>query len=244
MSKRIVIFDIDGTIADHGGNVLENTKEFLKKVREKIPIALIGGSPLYRIKEKLGNDVLKNFDYVFAENGLVAYKGEKLIKEMRITEEFNNKEMNEILNWVLIYIANLDLPIKRGTFVDFRTGLVNISPAGRHLEHSIDRPIWVEYDEKYGVRKKMVNDMREHFKNWNLQYVIGGQIGFDIFPKGWDKTFCLRYLEEYEQIYFIADKTEPEGNDYPLFIHDRTTAFTTKDVADTIKIATREFLDK
>lgn len=23
----------------------------------------------------------------------------------------------------------------------------------------------------------------------------GGQISFDVFPKGWDKTFCLRYVE-------------------------------------------------
>ena len=36
--------------------VTKETKNFLQKVREKVTVALIGGSPLYRIKEKLGND--------------------------------------------------------------------------------------------------------------------------------------------------------------------------------------------
>ena len=136
------------------------------------------------------------------------------------------------------------MPIKRGTFIDFRTGLINISPAGRHLEHSVDRHIWTEYDDKHLIRQKMVNDMKEHFKGWNIQWVIGGQIGFDIFPIGWDKSYCLNYLNDYKTIYFIADKTEPHGNDYPLFIHERITAWTTTGVPNTIEIVNRELMNK
>ena len=47
---------IAGTIAENGKNVTEETKQFLKKVHEKYDIALIGGSPIWRIKEKLGAD--------------------------------------------------------------------------------------------------------------------------------------------------------------------------------------------
>lgn len=32
---------------------------------------------------------------------------------------------------------------------------------------------------------------------------------FDVFPKGWDKTYSLRFLEEYETIHFFGDKTYP-----------------------------------
>ncbi len=38
--------------------------------------------------------------------------------------------------------------------------------------------------------------MREEFKHLGLTFSIGGQISFDLFPQGWDKTYCLRYLDE------------------------------------------------
>ena len=41
-----------------------------------------------------------------------------------------------------------------------------------------------------------------------MTYSIGGQISFDAFPMGWDKTYCLRYVQDdYADIHFFGDKT-------------------------------------
>lgn len=42
-----------------------------------------------------------------------------------------------------------------------------------------------------------------------MRSISGGQISFDVFPIGWDKTFCLRFVEkdEYKEIHFFGDKT-------------------------------------
>ena len=54
--------------------------DFLKDLRKKVTVGLVGGSDLAKIKEQMnGEETFTNFDYVFAENGLVAYKGEELI---------------------------------------------------------------------------------------------------------------------------------------------------------------------
>ena len=37
----------------------------------------------------------------------------------------------------------------------------------------------------------MVAKLKEEFADYNLTYSIGGQISFDLFPTGWDKTYCL-----------------------------------------------------
>lgn len=37
----------------------------------------------------------------------------------------------ELVNFCLKYIADLKLPKKRGTFVEFRNGMINVSPIGR-----------------------------------------------------------------------------------------------------------------
>jgi phosphomannomutase len=36
------------------------------------------------------------------------------------------------VNFILKYIANLDIPKKRGTFIEFRNGMINVSPIGRN----------------------------------------------------------------------------------------------------------------
>jgi phosphomannomutase len=58
-----------------------------------------------------------------------------------------------------------------------------------------------------------------------LQYSIGGQISFDVFPQGWNKTYCLKFLGEFTDIHFFGDKTSPGGNDYELFIHPRVKGY-------------------
>lgn len=60
-------------------------EQFLQDtLRKKFDIAVIGGSDLKKIQHQLGGeDMFKKYDYVFAENGLIAYKdGKKLPGEV------------------------------------------------------------------------------------------------------------------------------------------------------------------
>ena len=78
---------------------------------------------------------------------------------------------------------------------------------------------------------------------FSYSYSIGGQISFDVFPTGWDKTYCLKHLEseknlsgvEYTTIHFFGDKTYKGGNDYEIFEDDRTIGHSVKDPDDTMK---------
>jgi phosphomannomutase len=82
------------------------------------------------------------------------------------------------------------------------------------------------------------------------RYSIGGQISFDVFPKGWDKTFCLNHLEreakepggiEYTTVHFFGDKTSPGGNDYELYNDPRTIGHSVHGPADTARIVKELF---
>jgi phosphomannomutase len=64
-----------------------------------------------------------------------------------------------------------------------------------------------------------------------------------VFPKGWDKTYCLQHLEneakrpggvEYTTIHFFGDKTFVGGNDYEIFEDSRTIGHTVTGPQDTI----------
>ena len=47
----------------------------------------------------------------------------------------------------------------------------------------------------------------------NCKTFLGGQISFDVFPTGWDKTYCLQHLDpkEFKTIHFFGDKTAKVG---------------------------------
>lgn len=55
----------------------------------------------------------------------------------------------------------------------------------------------------------MIKAIEEKFGHLNLKYSIGGQISFDVFPTGWDKTYCLNHIGEgeFDEIHFFGDKT-------------------------------------
>ena len=70
----------------------------------------------------------------------------------------------------------------------------------------------------------------------DLSFSIGGQISIDIYPKGWDKTYCLQFVEdEYDRILFFGDKTMKGGNDYEIFNHPLTEAYIVTSPEDTIQ---------
>lgn len=132
-------------------------------------------------------------------------------------------------------MSKLTLPVKRGTFIEFRTGLINVCPVGRTCSQE-EREQFAEYDAVHNVRKNFVEALKNEFPSLGLEYSIGGQISFDVFPIGWDKTYCLRQLPHkslYKAIHFFGDKTEKGGNDHELFMDSSVIGHKVTSPADT-----------
>lgn len=80
--------------------------------------------------------------------------------------------LQDFINFVLRYISELKLPFKRGTFVEFRTGMINISPVGRNCSKK-EREQFFEYDREYHIREKFIQVLRKKFPDLTLTYSIG-----------------------------------------------------------------------
>ncbi|KAI9887028.1 MAG: Phosphomannomutase [Watsoniomyces obsoletus] len=220
----------------------------LSALRSRVAIGYVGGSDLIKQQEQLGTSsihVTSLFDYCFPENGLTAFRmGEKLDSTSFI-EWIGEEKYKQLVKFILHYIADLDLPIKRGTFIEFRNGMINVSPIGRNASTK-ERNEYEEYDKKKGIRKDMVEALKKEFPDLGLTYSIGGQISFDVFPQGWDKTYCLQHLEaeskksenpiEFKTIHFFGDKTFKGGNDYEIFEDPRTTGHSVTGPEDTMRL--------
>eukprot|EP01023_Acetabularia_acetabulum_P021690 TRINITY_DN2142_c0_g2_i1.p1 TRINITY_DN2142_c0_g2~~TRINITY_DN2142_c0_g2_i1.p1 ORF type:complete len:244 (-),score=49.07 TRINITY_DN2142_c0_g2_i1:172-903(-) len=243
MGKTIALFDVDGTLTVPRKKADQEMLDFLQELRKVVTVGIVGGSDLVKIKEQLGDNTLEVYDYVFSENGLVAHKAGEQLAVQSLKTFLGEEKLQKFINFTLKYIADLSIPIKRGTFIEFRNGMLNVSPIGRNCSQE-ERDAFEEYDKTANVRKTMVETLKKEFADFNMTFSIGGQISFDVFPQGWDKTYCLRFLEEFEDIHFFGDKTYEGGNDFEIFSSDRTAGHTVTSPQDTIKQCTEIFLSK
>ena len=190
----LVLFDVDGTLTPARKSIQPDFAEFLyTKIKPLATIGVVGGSELEKMKEQLnGERILEEFDYVFPENGLVQIEKGVEVGKVSIQKHLGEETVQDFLNFALKYLSEVKIPIKRGNFIDFRNGMINVCPIGRQCTYD-ERLAFNKYDEENLVRVKMIEAFKKRFENVDLTYSIGGQISVDVFPHGWDKTYCLRH---------------------------------------------------
>ncbi|KAF3846750.1 hypothetical protein F7725_003828 [Dissostichus mawsoni] len=220
----LCLFDVDGTLTPPREKIDPQLDEFFQSLRRKVKIGIVGGSDYSKIAEQLGDDVVDKFDYVFAENGTVQYKDGKLFSKHAIQNQLGEELLQDLINFCLSYMGLIKLPKKRGTFIEFRNGMLNISPIGRSCTRE-ERIEFSEIDKRRSGRS--------------------GLISFDVFPEGWDKRLCLELLdsEGLHSIYFFGNETSDGGNDYEIFNDPRTIGFTVFSPEDTARYCREIFFD-
>ncbi|KAF9045724.1 eukaryotic phosphomannomutase [Hymenopellis radicata] len=239
--KKLVLFDVDGTLTPARLGISPEMVQVLHALRKKVTIGFVGGSDFVKISEQIP---VNDFDYGFAENGLTAFKLGKPLESQSFIKYIGEERYKKLVNFILHYIADMDVPIKRGTFVEFRNGMINVSPMGRNASKE-ERDAFAAFDQIHQVRAAFVKVLQEKFADCGLTFAIGGQISFDVFPNGWDKTYALRHVEDegFEEIHFFGDKTHEGGNDYEIFSDPRTVGHSVTNPLDTILLLKQLFLD-
>lgn len=223
--KTLYLFDVDGTLTKPRQVISKELMQFiLNKVKPKVAVGLVSGSDYSKVAEQMdGEEAAAHFDYVFCENGLMYFRNGQLVSSQSILNHLGEQVLQKVINFALNYMSKLELPAKRGNFVEFRTSMVNFCPVGRSCSQA-EREQFVQYDTVHKVRETFIKVLESEFASSGLKFALGGQISVDVFPHGWDKTYCLQHVacDNYEEIHFFGDKTLPGGNDYEIYTDQRT----------------------
>lgn len=110
--RIIALFDVDGTLTIPRGEVTPEMMTFMKDLSKKITVGIVGGSDLPKQEEQLGTGIAKVFPYNFSQNGLVAYKNGELLESQTIAKHLGEDNIKRIVNWVLKYLSETDIPVK------------------------------------------------------------------------------------------------------------------------------------
>ena len=162
-ARVLALFDVDGTLTEPRKVVSPETVAFIAALREKIAIGVVGGSDLVKQKEQLG-DSPALFDWCFAENGLWAAKDGAIIGQTSFKDHLGEEKLKKLINWILRYFSELDIPVKRGTFVEFRQGMLNVSPIGRNCSRE-ERNDFEKFDLEHKVCSRRVAPPSVHAPN-------------------------------------------------------------------------------
>ncbi|ORY81507.1 eukaryotic phosphomannomutase [Protomyces lactucae-debilis] len=246
IKEALVLFDVDGTLTPARQHVSGEMIAMLHALRQQVAIGFVGGSDLPKQQEQLASGDVKVtdlFDYAFAENGLTAYRQGQQMASQSFISWIGEAKYKQLVKFILHYIADLELPVMRGTFIEFRNGMINVSPIGRNASIQ-ERHDFEAYDKEHHIRRDMVAALKKQFSDLSVTYSIGGQISFDVFPTGWDKTYCLQHVEKdgWKEIHFFGDKTYEGGNDYEIYNDKRVIGHSVTKPEDTMEILKELFL--
>ena len=75
------------------------------------------GEPVHDLRrreqeEQLGEGIVDEVVWNFSQNGLVAYNNGNLLESNSISKHLGEDNIKRIVNWVMKYLADVDLPIK------------------------------------------------------------------------------------------------------------------------------------
>lgn len=167
--------------------------DLLARLRQKCSIGFVGGSNLAKQQEQLGSSTVKVtdlFDWCFAENGLTAIRLGQDLPSNSFIKAIGEEPYKKFANFCLHYIADLDIPVKRGTFIEFRNGMINISPVGRNASVQ-ERNDFEAYDKIHNIRPKFIEVLRAQFPDLGLKYVFALMDWLLFLP--WDISSLLSY---------------------------------------------------
>ena len=164
------------------------------------------------------------FNAYYTENGLVTYdKDLNIIHQKSMKELLGSEKYNNLIKFLLDYIDKAEVPFKVGNFLDERSAVINASPVGNPITNE-QREEYRKWENEHHTSEKMRKACEDKFgKEYQLRFTKGGIKSFDIFPVGWDKTYCLKFIKGYDNILFFGDNTYPGGADYDLAIDERIT---------------------
>jgi phosphomannomutase len=251
-----VLFDVDGTLAVPAQPASDEMVALLGRLRQVYGVGIVGAGDFQKQQGQLGGpDLRERLDFCFSENGVHAFRGTEQIHCKSFADHLgperwqtfqaeldkllaSEREETERLLKVASPEASLD---GRGVFLEVRQCTINICPIGRTPALSAaERGAFDAADREAGFRQRVVGELRRMFgvdTEYKLVFSIGGQIGIDVCPLGWDKTFCLQFVspEEFSVVHFFGDKTEEGGGDHEIYMHPRTVGHSVTSPEDTMR---------
>lgn len=217
--KKLIIFDLDGTLSKSKSPIDKEMGELLKNLIEVAQVAIISGGDWPQFKKQVLNLLPKKSNLnkltILPTCGTKFYKYKKDWEEL-YEENFTADEKKRILNSLHNAIEEAQLDIKEtwGKQIEDRGSQITFSALGQEAPLKAKK----NWDNDFEKRKKIAKPLRKTLQGFSIG--LGGTTSIDIVKPGIDKAYGIRKLEEIlsievSEMLFIGDALFEGGNDFP-----------------------------
>jgi HAD superfamily hydrolase (TIGR01484 family) len=219
----LIIFDLDGTLAPSKSPLEPDIAELIIKLIAKIKVAVIsgGGYPQFGTQFLNGlpaSSSSENFSNLFLlpASGTCLYAWKGMWCE-QYCEKLSPQEKADIMQTFhdALRAAGYVRPEKTyGEILEDRGSQITFSALGQSAPLML-KSAW---DPGRTKRMKIAEILKLKLPRYDVR--IGGTTSIDVTPRGVNKAYGIRKLEEYlkiesERIVFVGDALYQGGNDYP-----------------------------
>jgi HAD superfamily hydrolase (TIGR01484 family) len=225
MSKKVIAFDLDDTLAITKSPITDEMSEILGRVLEHYDVCVISGGNFEQFKkqvvERLEIPTHKlNRLHLMPTCGTRYYRYDELNKVWKIqyAENLSEEEKKQITDIVEKVARGAGLwPVDPfGEVIEDRGSQISISFLGQQAPAEKK----YEWAQKHSNDRLKVRDtLAEQLQEFEVR--AGGSTTIDITRLGIDKAYGMKKLCEAieiskDEILFIGDKLQEGGNDYPV----------------------------
>jgi phosphomannomutase len=218
--KKLIVFDLDGTLADSKSAVDPEMSGLLHDLLGIVKVAVIsgGGWPQFekQFVSNLPHDKLLANLSLLPTCGTKFYRYESADWKKIYSEDFTIDQREKILDSLKKAIGVADFKIDKfwGEQVEDRGSQITFSALGQQAPLE-EKEKW---DPDFAKRKKIKAILDTFIPEFSVR--IGGSTSVDITKPGIDKAYGIRKLRDIlgiaiNEMIFIGDAVFPGGNDYP-----------------------------
>lgn len=221
MTKRLIAFDLDGTLAHSKQAIDEEMGALLMRLSAKAVVAVISGGDWPQYQQQLVGNLPAGIDlggwFLLPTSGTKLYQHENADWRQVYAQSFTDQERARILAALESGIVSTGLSEDRlwGDRIEDRGSQITFSGLGQHAPLT-DKTAW---DPDFVKRKALQAAVAPLLPGFAVR--TGGSTSIDITRAGIDKAFGMRKLAEVSGIatadmIFIGDALYLGGNDYAV----------------------------
>ena len=217
--KKLVIFDLDGTLAESKASLDAEMATLLAGLLEVVKVAIISGGAWAQFEKQVLSYLpqdgrLKDLS-LLPTCGTNFYRYDGTWQKL-YSEDFSTEERERIINGLNQTIDQSGFrAVKRwGDLIEDRGSQITFSALGQGAPLDEKK----KWDPDFKKRNQVKEILKPLLPEFSIQ--LGGSTSIDVTKPGIDKGYGVRKLHEtlgiaIDDMIFVGDAVFPGGNDYP-----------------------------
>lgn len=229
MVRKVIAFDLDGTLAASKSPITDRMSSLLEQLLERYQVCVMSGGKFEQFQKQLLSNLKvrsKQLEklHLMPTCGTRYYRFKNGKWNQLYAEDFTTSQKQRIIDALNKGIDDLGFREKKvwGEIIEDRGSQITFSALGQDIVQELGEEgvrLKEEWDPKLEKRQKFRDYIAKLIPEFEVR--VGGGTSVDVTKPGIDKAYGIQKLLDLlsitkKDVVFIGDRLQEGGNDYPV----------------------------